>query len=309
MIENLAPFGIDWASIPVAGVSVAANTAALWDLCMVASNSIDLEANMPLRATVDVETLMGPDARLAIMNSTGVAMCLMAHWPVLSAVGAQWTTTGGYPQTFNSIPTNMMSVGEPSVSFVGGTSIPGGAGDGMNEIMIAPGYVSWGAGRNGYTVQIGYINGWPHAGLDESASADATSIHVDDVTAFTGTRPMLWDAGNTELLNVTNAVADTPITVLGNTVEAGPGTLTLATGLQYAHTYTAPGPCSCVVTAVPDAVRMAGYYFAAAEAMQRGTTQISVPVLPGGMTTTGSIDSKVMFNIGCRMVKPFARVY
>lgn len=311
MLTNLAPFGIDWASIPVSGVGAAANVAALWDLCLLASDSVDTTVNMPLRATLDVETLMGPDQRVSISGSTGVAVALMGHWPILTVAGAQWTTTGGFPQVFNTIPSNMMAVGEPSTSFAisGGTAIPGGAGDGMNAIIIAPGYIDWTAGRQGFTVQIAYINGWPHAGLDVTAAANATSIHVDDVTGFAGTRPMLWDAGSTERVNVTSVTADSPLTVFGNTVQSGPGTLNLSSGLSYAHTYAGPGPSTCVVTAVPSAVRNAGYYFSAAEAMQRGSTQISMPVLPGSVMTAGQPSIASFIKQAELMLKPYGRVF
>lgn len=308
MIKNLAPFGIDWTSIPITGAAPGLNAAALFDLCSAASSAIDTYCFQPLRATVDVETLDGPDIRLTVRQSTGVGAMQMQHWPILDVLGGRMTAAGSFPRTWHTIPTDALSPGETSTQFVGGTSVPSGGQDGMNEILIAPGYIDWVNGRWGYTVQVAYLNGWPIAGVTETAAAGATTLHVDDVSGFLGTRPRLWDAADTETVHVTAVTADTPPEVLpGIKAQAGPGTLTLASGTKYAHVGTTPA--SVQISAMPDVVRWAGYFYAAAEGMQRGSTQISVPALPGSVTSGGQPTAGSFISLAQSMLNPLRRVF
>jgi hypothetical protein len=384
MLANLAPFGIDWASIPVAGASPAANFSALYDLCLVATGSIDTFCVMPLRAVAEVETLDGPDMRLTVRSSNGTALALMQHWPIIQVLGAQVTPAGAFPRVWSSIPASMLDLQEPSQAFLGPSSLPSGAGDGMNGIIIAPGYIDWINGRFGYTIRIAYVNGWPVGGIMPSASptgnlasgsttinnlsssagisvgapiidiagaispgttvtavatgsltlsapatttvvgdllqvgyaAGATALNVDDVTGFGGTQPMLYDGPQVETVTVTAVAANSPVQLLpGVLAQAGPGTVTLASGLRYAH--IGASPAQALLSTMPDAVRMAAYYFAAAEAMNRGTTQIAVPALPGSAMSGGkpSIASYIEAAVGNPkkgtpgLLTPFIRVF
>lgn len=308
MIQNLSPFGIDWTSIPTAGASEAQNLDALWDICLTATGDIDLAVNMPLRAIAEVETLDGPNDRLTVRGSNGTALALMQHWPIIDALGGQITPSGAFPYSWQPIPGNMMAPQEPSAQFVGGSSVPSGGGDGMNGIIIAPGYVDWVNGRFGYTVQIAYVNGWPVAGLDQDADAGATTIHVDDVTGFAGCRPQIWDAGASEMVTVTAVAADSPVNILPNLpAQIGPGTLTLSQPLRNAHSGSTPA--TVLVSAMPDVVREAGYYFAAAEAMQRGTMQIAVPELPGAISGAGGSAVDSLQATAAKKLGKLARAY
>ena len=307
MIKNLAPFGIDWTSVPITGAAANLNTAALYDLCLAASGAIDTYCNMPLRATCDVETLDGPDFRLTVRGSTGIGVFETQHWPVIEPLGARMTAAGAFPRTWHQIPPGALDVGEGSTQFVGGSSLPSGAGDGMNQILIAPGYIDWINGRWGYTVQVAYNNGWPVAGVDETVAVGATTVHVDDVTGFAGTRPMIWDAGNSETVRVTSITADSPVEVLPTvTAQIGPGTLTLAAPTKFAHAGTTPA--SVQVSAMPDVVRWAGYFYAAAEGMQRGSTQIAMPVIPGGQMQTVKPTVGSFIGLAQQMLFPLRRV-
>lgn len=307
MLINNAPFGIDWSSIPSVGASDAANLAALYDICLCATSEIDTFLNMALRATADIEQLDGPDQRLSVRQTSGVGLALMQHWPILEVIGAQYTPAGSFPRNWSPIPANMMEPQEPTSQFVGSSAVPGGSGDGMNGIIIAPGYIDWTMGRFGFTVQIAYLNGWPMAGLTTNCAADATTLLVDDVTGMAGSRPIIWDGANTETVTVTAGAAASPVEILPDVyVQAGPGTLTLASGTQYAHTGTTPA--QCVVSAMPSVVREAAYYFASAEAMQRGATAISVPALPGSVMTGGQPSIASFKRIGQMMIRPLGRV-
>lgn len=308
MLKNLAPFGIDWTSIPINGPASNLNVAALYDLCMAASGAIDNYCFQPLRATVDVETLDGPNTRLVVRASTGVAVAQMQHWPILGVLGARMTPAGAFPRTWSTIPANAVTPGETSTQFVGGSSLPNGGGDGMNQVLIAPGYIDWINGRWGYTVQIAYLNGWPVAGLTSTAPAGSTTLHLDDVTGLAGTRPTIWDGGQSEVVTVTAAAATSPVTVLpGVPAQVGPGTVTLASATQFAHGATTPA--SVQVSAMPDAVRWAGYFYAAAEGIQRGSTQISVPALPGSMQSGGQPTAQSFINLAQSQLMPLRRIF
>lgn len=308
MIQNLAPFGIDWASIPIAGAAPNLNTAALFDLCLAASGAIDNYCFQPIRATIDVETIDGPDMRMTVRQTTGVAVLLMQHWPVIDVIGARMTPAGAFPRTWFQIPSDALSPGETTTQFVGGSSVPSGGQDGMNEVLIAPGYIDWINGRFGYTVQTAYANGWPVCGLTETATPGATVLHVDDVTGFAGTRPVIWDAGNTETVTVVSVEATTPPEVLpGVAAQAGPGTLALASATRSLHSGTTPALVQ--ISAMPDVVRWAGYFYAAAEGMQRGSTQISVPALPGSEQSGGQPTAKSFISLAQSMLAPMRRVF
>lgn len=373
MIKNLAPFGIDWTSVPVATPGALRNQAALYDLCLAASGAIDTYCNIPLRAVAEVETLDGPDYRLTVRQSTGVAVAEMQHWPVIDTLGAQMTPAGAFPRTWTAIPANALSIGEGSTQFVGGSSVPSGAGDGMNQVIIAPGYVDWINGRYGYTVQIAYVNGWPIAGvmpavttsgtftfgtdtftvtsasgiavgapvsdrggliptgatvtaiagttitMSENATtsgvsvvevgyaAGVSSLNVDDVTGFAGTRPQLWDGGQTETVTVTAATATSPVAVLPNvTAQIGSGSVTLSAPTVYPHAGT--NLASVQLSAMPDVVRWAGYLYAAAEGMQRGSTQISVPAIPGSIEKAANPTVGSFISLAQSMLTPLRRV-
>ncbi|MGH9121069.1 MAG: hypothetical protein ACRDYC_03860, partial [Acidimicrobiales bacterium] len=212
------------------------------------------------------------------------------------------------PRNWTSIPFTMLDIAEPSAQFVGGSSVPSGGGDGMNGILIAPGYVGRSSGRNGYTVQLAYVNGWPIAGLTDNASSGDTIIEVDDVTGMAGCRPMLWDGGRSETVTVLEAVATDPITVLpGVVAQAGPGTLTLASVLAYDHIATVPA--SVVISALPDIVRQASYYIAAADAMQRGSTVFTVQALPGSVLSGGQPTVQSFLNQAAKMLGRLGRVF
>lgn len=367
MLEQLAPLGVDWESIPSANASAQANLAALLDICYIASDSIDTECFQPLRSTADLEELIGPDYRLTVDGNTGVASAKMQHWPITEALGARLSPAAAFPPTWQVLPNGALLVREPSASLIGGSFLGSSGSDGMNEIDIQPGYVVWwGSGRNSWRIQIAYLNGWPTAGLMPSATATGvvtdeaatvvldvvppglvvgtpigavygtdgnviipsgttvtlinsgtktitlsatptddnpaaeiqfgyptgvTSLIVDDVTGMAGVAPTIFEGATSEGIIVTAAVATVPITVFtgGPPVQVGPGTLTLAAPTRRPH--VGGQPASALVSTMPANVRQAGYYYAGAEALQRGGTAFTVQALPGSLQTSGGTPS------------------
>jgi len=352
-----APLGIDWTSVGSVYTTPLDNTAALWDVCWIATGTVDRSVYMPLRATGEVETLEGPTFRVTIDRWTGVARAIMSHWPVINVLGARYSPTGAYPRAWSQIPSNMMSIFEPLNQLLSGTELGISGGDGSNTIEIAPGYVTASYGRKGTTIQLAYENGWPHAGilpqgtvsgvavqrnnrilvfpegknpstllqptlpLTDKYSAfafdtkvisingqtvtisktplstvetdtlylgynkGATRLRVDDVTAFAGTRPRIYDGAYNEQITVTSVTATTPIELLPTVISnGGTGYITLASPTRYDH--FCGDPAVSLVTTIPDAVRSACYFFAAAYALSRGSTATSLQSIPGSMGRT-----------------------
>lgn len=322
-----APLGIDWGSIPFLSADKEQQAAELNDLLWDATNSCDSAVFQPIRATADVESLNGPDQRLSVYNGSGgsafgpygwnapgtpqgLTKAIMSHWPILDIIGAQVAQSAQFPPQWRAIPTDSLIISQGMTQLLGGSELGTNFSDGMNEIDIQPGYITWGAGRNGFRVQIGYINGWPHSGLTEACEIGATQLLVDDVTGMLGTMPVMQDGVDTEVVRVIAAVADNPIVTAVGTVQAGPGTLTLATGTQNAHN----GPTfstlpTVAVTCIPSNVRWACFYFASGLALTRGATSISAQQLPGSQQDIGGPTAASLEARAQAKLKPIGRVF
>lgn len=385
MLKQLAPIGIDWDSIPSSDASNLANLAALLDICYIASDAIDSACFQPLRATADLEELVGPDYRLTIEGSTGVATAKMQHWPVTAALGARWSPTATFPPTWQTLPDGSLLVREGSAALGGGSFLGSSGSDGMNEIDIQPGYVTW--PRNSCRIQIAYVNGWPTAGLLPASTTTGTltefetqvplstavpsgvtigtpvgaiygddgniiipsgtlitdindtpgfesitlavpasgtasgaeiqfgypvgvtALLVDDVTGFAGVAPTIYEGATSEQVRVTAVAADDPIEIIPGTtpvtVQAGPGTLSLALPTRRPH--VGGEPASALISSIPANVRLAGYYFAGSEALQRGGTAFTVQNIPGSVQGTTSDGIGDMLAQARRELRNFAR--
>src|ERR1019366_1065177 len=60
-----------------------------------------------------------------------------------------------------------------------GSSAPSGDASGGQAIIVGPGYISWQYGRNGFAIQVSYLNGWPHASLTSYCAPGVTSLPVN----------------------------------------------------------------------------------------------------------------------------------
>ena len=60
----------------------------------------------------------------------------------------------------------------------------GGSAEGGQAILVGGGYINWCYGRNGWAIQVTYINGWPHCSLTSAVAAGVTSLPVNDCTGW-----------------------------------------------------------------------------------------------------------------------------
>lgn len=285
-----APTGISWSTIPSGDATPAAKLAAQYDICYRVTDEIDGIVNQPLRATIDTETQIGPDFRFTLGNN-GVARLQLSRYPVLAIVSAQYAPATQIPPVWVTIPADALYIESPSIGQQG-TVAPDAAGAGPTAILVGPGYVSWARGRKGTRLQVTYTNGWPHAGITANAAIGATSLAVDDCTGWVGVRGTVYDGQNTEDVTVTAA-----------SVTSGPGTLTLGTGLQFAH---APG---VLFTSMPRSVQQAAIYLAVASTLMRGASATTIQMLPG-MATGGAprLSAEDLQKAAAKLLAPFGRV-
>ena len=266
-----AATGISWATIPSRNSSPAEQQAEQLNMCMRATNMVDAYCNQVLRATIDTETLYGPNDRLTVgaMYGNGNARVLLSRWPVTQILGGQWAFNSP-PYQWQPIPAQYFAPEVPPIGIYG-TSVPAGAGGGGQAVILAAGFVSWWTGRSGCALQVTYLNGWPHAGITAAAAAGAGTLTVDDCTGWApvtaggqGAAGTIYDTGQQEL-----------VTCAGASAQSGPGTLTLTAPLAYPHN---PG---VLVSALPAQIQWAAICFAAALAMTRGATATSVQSISG----------------------------
>ena len=270
-------------------------------ICEIATTNVNGEVGQQLRATVDIEANQAPSHRCGILNN-GMARFMTSMAPVLKVVqvqvayGGPVIAAGGATAAFQytTLPSGI-AFPEQQPFGVYGSSAPGGATAGQNAILIAGGYVNWWAGRMGTRVLVTYVNGWPHTALTAPAVQGATSIEVDDVTGWynsaltEGALGWIYDptppGGGNETIQCTGVTATGAV----NGEPAGPGTLTLASGMAYAHT---AGP---LVSAMPTSIRDAAGLFAAAEGLRKGMAAITAPNIPGSGGGSGSVQSAIEY--------------
>ena len=179
-----------------------------------------------------------------------------------------------------------------------GSIAPGGSAQGGQAILVGGNSINWSYGRNGYAIQVTYINGYPHCSLTAAASAGATTLSVDDCTGwaitnyygtYTGATGRVVDSGNQEAVQVTTA-----------SVTKGPGTLTLSSGLNYPH------PAGTIITTMPASIEQACILFCTAEALTRGATSTTVHDIAGHAQNTGG-DIQGLMTEAELLLHPFRR--
>lgn len=287
-----APTGIDWTTIPPGDdVTPAQNMNEMWNMCARATAKVDGYCNQTLRATADNELLHGPDFRVTVGpggggsyltpywgNSGFNARLILNRWPVLQVTGVQICPNSLWPRTWTAVPSGYFEPEIPPVGVYGSVS-PGGSAEGGQAILLAPGYVDWSYGRNGYAIQVSYINGWPHTEISVSVAAGATTVTVDDTTGwaitnysgvYTGATGTVKDSGQQESIHVSTA-----------STTSGPGTLTLASPLSYPH------EAGTLISTMPATVEEACILFCAAEALTRGATSTTIHDIGGHVQSAG----------------------
>lgn len=288
-VLKAAPTGIAWNTVPYPNASDADQYAEQVRMCSRATSIIDGYCNQILRATLDTETLIGPGTWRLSVSPSGNGVFLVSRWPVIDALQALVSPTDNVPPNWTLVPAQSLYIAQGF-----NDPAPGSAGADAYEVEIAPGYVSWGWGRGSTRVQLSYINGWPHTELTQPATVGATTLNVADVTGFVslagdGASPTLYDEPYDEQLSITSAQATAPtiLPVSNTAVQAGPGTLTLAAPLNYAH------DAGTMVTTMPTAIQWATILLASAQALSRGATAVTVQALRGSLKTAGDANSSV----------------
>jgi hypothetical protein len=252
---------------------------------------VDSYCNQTLRATIDTELFHGPDFRVTSGPGAGGSSptpywgnagfnsrIILSRWPVLAVSNVQTCPNNLFPRQWTALPSGYY---EPEVPPIGiyGSAQPGGSAQGGQAIIIAPGYITWQYGRNGWAILVTYVNGWPHSEISVTAAAGDTTITVDDTTGwgltnfygtFTGATGKIPDAGQQEAAHIT-----------ATSTTSGPGTLTLATGLAYPH------EAGTLITTLPASIEDACILFATADALTRGATSTTIHDIGGHSQGTG----------------------
>jgi hypothetical protein len=214
---------------------------------------------------------------VTVMTGVGNGRVILSRWPVLSITQVQVAPNGVFPRQWTTVPAGYYDIEHPVLG-VYGSAAPSDSGDGGQSIVIAPGYVNWGGGRNGVLLRVSYINGWPHCSLTSDVAIGATSLPVDDCTGWaitgefgvTGAAGTIYDSGQQETVQVSAASA-----------TSGPGNLTVP-ALTFGH------KAGTMITTLPQSVIWATILFASAQALTRGSTSTTVHQIPG----TGSSGEK-----------------
>lgn len=308
-----APTGIDFSTIPALGsinFDPAANSAELWNMCARATSMADQYCSQLLRATTDVEVMRGPDYRVTVGPSAGGASptpywgnagsnarLIMSRWPVLNVQSVKVSPNGVWPRSWQTLPTGYAEPELPPYGIYNSIA-PTDDAYGGQAIIMAPGYVSWGLGRNGYVIQVTYQNGWPHCTLTANATAGSTTLAVSDTTgwatpnyenSYTGATGVIRDSGQQETASCVSA-----------STSAGPGTLYTSSATTYAH------ETGTVFTTLPAAVEQACILFCCAQALVRGSTSTTIHSI-GGHAASSAMDIGDLNSEAELLLHPFKR--
>lgn len=306
-----APTGIDFTTIPaLPDYDPAANNAELWNMCARATSMADQYCSQLLRATVDTEVLHGPDYRVIVGpqaggqyptpywgNAGSNCRVIMTRWPILQVSQVQVGVNAVWPRQWQTLPTGYAEPEMPPYGIYNSIA-PTDDAYGGQAILMAPGYVNWRLGRNGYIIQVTYMNGWPHCTLTQTATAGTTTLTVSDTTGWaisnyegtiTGATGILRDGGQQEVAQCSSA-----------STTAGPGTLTLTSGTTYQH------ETGTVFTTLPAAVEQACILFCCAQALVRGATSTSIHNV-GGHAQSSQMDIAELTAEAELLLHPFRR--
>jgi hypothetical protein len=277
----------DWTTIPPdSTASTGQKTAAVENICRAATATVNGYVGFPLHAVVNTEYMQGPNYRVTVQNSTGNGRIILQRWPITQILSVSVSPNNTFPRQYTALPAGSWDIEVPVLGGNPQSYTPSGSGEGGQAILIAPGWCNWALGRWGWRIQIQYIHGWPHTSLTAAASAGATSLTVEDITAFgppTSTSPgaaaTIYDiTDGQEAINVTAA------TPTSGTVPTGPGTLTLKNPLTYAHA------AGIIVSGLPSNIIWATTLYAAADALTRGATATALRAAPGTSVAGGGAE-------------------
>lgn len=306
LMLNSAPTGVSWDLIPYPGATSQEQYEEQYNICTRATKMIDGATNQVFRSTIDSEVNQGPNYYVTVDNSTQQLRWILTRWPVTQILAAQ-VSPNVLPPIWQAVPNGNWRIDTPVVGVYGSYVSGGSGGSGGQTIYLGAGNGGWNQGRNGYLVACSYVNGWPHAGISANATAGATTLSVDNVTGFAGANALIHDGASSEEISVTSVTATTQQVLpnSGGTAPAGPGTLTLATPLQFAH--AGGSPPGVVVSSIPSDVIWATILAATVQALESGINAITIQNVHGSQTVGGHGTEELDMEWR-RIVKPYKRV-
>ncbi len=257
---------------------------------------IDSHCNQILRSTTQTETLRGPGGYRVNNHQNGTTRLLLSQWPVTSVTAVQVAPASVLPYRFTPVTQGAWSVERPPM-LVTSSSVAADSGTGGQAVIIGPGFV--GNGHGSWVIETTYTAGWPHAGITKAADVGDGILNVDDCTGWAPV--MAGSPGATGVIQDTVGGNQEAVTCLASSVPTGPGVLTLATGLTYAH------PPGVLVSCLPGQVQWGAALYAASQALTRGSTATVIQTVRGGSQRTvgGGMALKQQ---GDEMLCPFKRV-
>ena len=275
LLNGMWPTGISWASLPP-GRTVTAEQryAAVSSACAEGTSECDGFCNMPLRCTLTTEFFHGPgdsDARVTVQPGSGLGRIVLQRLPVLMINSVQ-VSPNTFPRQWTTVPDGYYAPEYPALGLYDSIA-PSAGGQGGQAILVQQGYISWALGRSGFAIMVQYTHGWPHTSLTAAATAGANTVDVDDCSGWgittaagTGAAGVVYDGAisGQEAIKCSSA-----------SVTAGPGTLTLASNLQYTHN------AGVMVSSFPQDIIWASALFSSAAALTRGATSTTIQEAPG----------------------------
>jgi len=263
---------------------------------------IDGYCNQPLRATLDQEVLYGPGDFRFQMQPNGNARLLLSRSPVTQVINAYVSLAAQFPPQWSAAGAVNVAIEKPLIG-VYGTSVPSGSDNSGQAVLLAPGYVSWLAGRFGYAVAVEYVNGWPHGSLTEPVAAGDVTVSLDDCAGWgpaqssslpgtaTGAAGTIYDPGWQEVF-----------TTIAASAVSGAGVLTLAAPAAYSHAV------GTMVSTLPNTIIQAAILFCVSQALVRGATATTIQAMPGAESVAGGRAGEDLATEAEILIHPYKRV-
>jgi hypothetical protein len=275
------PAGISWNVVPTLTADTVEQRAQLALVCQQVTSLIDGYLNQPLRAECVTEEARWPgQPRVSVDRNTGIGQIVTRRWPVIAVNAVQVSPARSFPPSWTLAQASQARIAVPVLMPASGSPVTGPSGG--NRIDLAPGVLQGGFSRDQQLVSWSTTCGYPHTVLTGDVAKGTQSLAAGDVTGWQGWAGFILDGPATECVSVTSATATAPVQLAGaaGTVEAGPGTLSLAAQLTYGHSKGA------LLTAVPLAALQAAALKAAVMALETIAAiavQSSSGQLPGGL--------------------------
>jgi hypothetical protein len=264
-------------------------------MCVTATSMVDSHCNQVLRSTIQTETLRGPGGYRVNNHSNGTTRLMLSQWPITSVIAIRVAPASVLPYKFTSVTTGQWAVERPAL-LLPGTSVAADSGTGGQSVILGPGWVP--GGRGAWVIETTYAAGWPHCGLAQAAGVGDVILNVDDCSGWAP--PLTGGPGATGVLQDTTGNQEA-VTCLASSVPTGPGVLTLAAPLAYAH------PPGVLVSCLPGQVQWASALYAASQALTRGSTSTTIQASRGGAQRSAGGGGTLKMQ-GDEMLCPFKRV-